>query len=168
MLCLFRHVGHCRACRDLDNQARARQDWTTYRVMLKNLRHTEEGQRDQSHIIFLMQEADLRYLVENIWGGQSALSANKDLYELRMVRWHPKLPWAPWNCVLLTQDEAASHSKLEDMGAVSPPGGWPESPIRAGSPPGGSPESPLLEGVHLGGGQRVQLEPPGGVARESI
>jgi hypothetical protein len=116
----YRNVGHCRACRDLDNQARARKDWSTYRVMLKNLRREEEARRDQSYIIFLLQEADLRYLVESIWGGQSALSACKDLYELRMVRWNPRLPWAPWNCVLLTQDEAASHTKLDDMNAVSP------------------------------------------------
>lgn len=113
-----RYVGHCRACRDLDNQARARQDWSTYRVMLRDLRFAEEAQRDQSHIIFLMQESDLRYLVENIWGGQSALSASKDLYVLRMVRWNPRVPWAPWNCVLLTQDEAQSHAKLDDMKAA--------------------------------------------------
>lgn len=116
---MCRYVGHCRACCDLDNQARAREDWSTYRVMLRELRKTEEAYRDQSHIIFLVQEADLRYLVENIWGGQSALSASKDLYELRMVRWNPRLPWAPWNCLLATRGEAASHAKLEDMKAVS-------------------------------------------------
>lgn len=87
--------------------------------MLKTLRQSEEAHRDQSHIIFLMQEADLRYLVENIWGGQSALSACKDLYELRMVRWDPKKPWSPWNALLVTRDEAASHIKLEDLTAVS-------------------------------------------------
>lgn len=87
--------------------------------MLKTLRQEEETRKDQSHIIFLMQEADLRYLVENIWGGQSALSACKDLYELRMVRWLPTKPWSPWNSLLVTRDEAAGHAKLEDMSAVS-------------------------------------------------
>lgn len=87
--------------------------------MLKDIRQKEESKHGQSHIIFLMQEADLRYLVENIWGGQSALSACKDVYELRMVRWNPKQPWSPWNCLLATRDEASSHTKLEDISAVS-------------------------------------------------
>ena len=91
-----------------------------FRVMLKTLRHAEERYQYDSHIIFLMQEADLRYLVENIWGAQSVLSACKDLYELRMVRWEVTKPWSPWNTFLVTQDEAASHVKLDDLEAVSP------------------------------------------------
>lgn len=90
-----------------------------YRVMLKSLRHAEERYNDQSHIIFLMQEADLRYLVENIWGSQSVLSACKDLYDLRMVRWEVGKPWSPWNTFLVTQDEATSHTKLDNLQAVS-------------------------------------------------
>lgn len=112
-------MGHCRACRDLDNQARAREDWSTYRLMLKSLRHSEERHHDNSHIIFLLQEADLRYLVESIWGAESVLSACKDLYELRMIRWQPTQPWTPWNCLLVTSDEATSHAKLDNMEAVS-------------------------------------------------
>lgn len=87
--------------------------------MLKNLRRVEESYGDKSHVVFLVQEVDLHYLVENIWGGQSALSACKDLFELRMVRWNPAIPWAPWNCLLVTREEAASHAKLDDMKAVS-------------------------------------------------
>lgn len=90
-----------------------------YRMMLKTLRKSEEAKHDQSHIIFLMQEADLCYLVENIWGSQSALSACTDLYELRMVRWQCKEPWSPWNTLLVTRDEAAAHEKLENLDAVS-------------------------------------------------
>ena len=63
---------------------------------------------------FLLQEPDLRYLVENIWAGQSAMSAEKDLFELIIVRWDIRQHWSPWNCILLTKDEAMAHVKLED------------------------------------------------------
>ena len=64
------------------------------------------------------QEADLRYLVESIWGCQSILSAGKDLYDLTLVRWERGEQWAPWNCVLLTRDEAKGHCKLERVQEV--------------------------------------------------
>ena len=102
-------------CRNLDNQARAREDWSKYRVMLKQLRQSEERRQDGSQIIFLTQEGDLRYLVENIWGGQSALSGCKDLFELMLVRWEGSMPWSPWNCILLTQEEADSHAQLGNV-----------------------------------------------------
>ena len=63
---------------------------------------------------FLLQEPDLHYLVENIWAGQSAMSAEKDLFELIIVRWDIRQHWSPWNCILLTKDEAMAHVKLED------------------------------------------------------
>ena len=110
-----RVVGHCRQCRELDNQARAREDFTLYRAMLRNIRKSEERFQDKSHIVFLLQEPDLRYLVENIWGGQSSLSAVRDVFELTLSRWEKKEHWSPWNCILLTKDEAKAHSKLEDI-----------------------------------------------------
>ena len=125
MLILFpplpppRVVGHCRQCRELDNQARVREDFTLYRAMLRNIRKSEERFQDKSHIIFLLQEPDLRYLVENIWGGQSSLSAVRDVFELTLSRWEKKEHWSPWNCILLTKDEAKAHSKLEDIEQVS-------------------------------------------------
>ena len=116
---MYRFVGCCRACRDLDNQARAREDWSMYRVMMKMIRRSEEAQNDNSQIIFLMQEEDIRYLVENIWGGQSALSACTEMFELQMVRWEPRKHWSPWNCLLVTREEAESHSKLDNVLEVS-------------------------------------------------
>ena len=50
-----RVVGHCRACKELDNQARAREDFSEYRAMLKAIRRAEEGRREESHFIFLIQ-----------------------------------------------------------------------------------------------------------------
>ena len=48
------------------------------------IRKSEERFQDKSHIVFLLQEPDLRYLVENIWGGQSSLSAVRDVFELTL------------------------------------------------------------------------------------
>ena len=64
--------------------------------------------------VIFFQDSDLRYLVENIWAGQSAMSAEKDLFELIVVRWDIKHPWSPWNCILLTDEEAQAHVKLEN------------------------------------------------------
>lgn len=72
----------------------------------------------KSETSLAFQEADLRYLVENIWNGQSALSALEDLHELVLVRWNKYEHWSPWNCVLLSKEEAAAHSKLENVNEV--------------------------------------------------
>jgi len=108
-------VGRCRRCAKLDNDARLRQDFSKFRSMLLALRRSEEEYKDGSKIAFIIQEADLRYLVENIWNGQSSLSALEDLHELVLVRWNKYQHWSPWNCILLTKEEAASHAKLENI-----------------------------------------------------
>ncbi|CAH3186314.1 unnamed protein product [Porites evermanni] len=56
--------------------------------MLKELRRSEESFEDGSKIAYLLQEPDLRYLVENIWNSQSVLSAHEDLFDLILVRWN--------------------------------------------------------------------------------
>ena len=61
------------------------------------------------------QEPDLRYLVENIWNSQSVLSAHEDLFDLILVRWNKYEEWSPWNCILLTKEEASAHAKLENL-----------------------------------------------------
>ena len=65
-----------------------------------------------------LQEPDLCYLVENIWGGQSALSAVQELFELVLVRWDRREQWSPWNCILLTKDEAKAHCRLDNVQEV--------------------------------------------------
>ena len=60
----------------------------------------------------------MRYLVENVWNGQSIMSAWEDLYDLVLVRWDKHTEWSPWNCILLTKEEAASHDKLENLDEV--------------------------------------------------
>jgi len=67
----------------------------------------------------MFQEKDICYLVEKIWEGQSILSAWNDLYDLVLVRWNYQEEWSPWNCILLTKDEAAAHEKITSLEEVT-------------------------------------------------
>ena len=73
---------------------------------------------DGLHFCRFFQEPDLRYLVENIWNSQSVLSAQEDLFDLVLVRWNKYEEWSPWNCILLTKEEASAHAKLENVTEV--------------------------------------------------
>ena len=66
-----------------------------------------------------LQECDIRYLVETIWRGQSALSGESDLTELRLVRWEAGSQWSPWNSVLLTREEAQAHARVQSVSEVN-------------------------------------------------
>ncbi|XP_066579864.1 IQ motif and ubiquitin-like domain-containing protein [Amia ocellicauda] len=108
-----RSVGRCRQCDRLDNEARRREDFSQYRTILRLLRDGEAQSDKRNSIAFLLQEQDLQYLVDVIWGRQSALSACDDLHDLVLARWDRHCEWAPWNCILLTKDEAVAHAKLD-------------------------------------------------------
>lgn len=56
--------------------------------------------------------------MENIWNSQSVLSAHEDLFDLVLVRWNKYEEWSPWNCILLTEEEASAHTKLENVTEV--------------------------------------------------
>ncbi|KAM6384154.1 IQ motif and ubiquitin-like domain-containing protein isoform 1-T4 [Alca torda] len=105
-------IGRCRLCCKLDNEARRRGAFLKYKLILENLRKFEADYQDDAKIVFLIQHQDLQYMIENIWGSQSALSACSDLYDLVMVRWDKQREWSPWNTILLTKDEADAHLKL--------------------------------------------------------
>ncbi|XP_025968845.2 IQ motif and ubiquitin-like domain-containing protein isoform X3 [Dromaius novaehollandiae] len=110
-----RTIGRCRLCCKIDNEARQREEFLKYRLILKNLRESEADYQDDAKIVYLVQQQDLQYMVENIWGCQSALSASDDLYDLVMVRWDKHREWSPWNTILLTKDEADAHLKLRSL-----------------------------------------------------
>ena len=77
-----------------------------------------QTERSLTKSVFFFQEPDLRYLVENIWNSQSVLSAHEDLFDLILVRWNKYEEWSPWNCILLTKEEASAHAKLENVTEV--------------------------------------------------
>ena len=70
------------------------------------------------NLLLLFQEPDLRCLVENTWKSQIVLSAHEDLFDLILVRWNKYEEWSPWNCILLTKEEASAHAKLENVTEV--------------------------------------------------
>ncbi|XP_026874591.2 IQ and ubiquitin-like domain-containing protein isoform X2 [Electrophorus electricus] len=108
----------CCRCSELDNEARSREDVSQYKTILKQLRKTEAEYSPDAKIMYLLQDQDLRYLVDVVWRAQSVLSAWNDLRDLLMVRWDKQLEWSPWNCILLTKDEAAAHVKVENVEKV--------------------------------------------------
>lgn len=102
-------IGKCRRCLGKDNVARAREDQSAFKRMLWFLRKKEGGQA------LLIEETDLKHLVNNIWEGQSILSCWDDIADLELVRWDVNKPWSPSNCVLLTKDEADAHEAVGDL-----------------------------------------------------
>ena len=64
--------------------------------------------------VTLLQVPDIRYLVDTTWNGCSAISSNKDFGELILTRWRPEEELSPWNCILLTRQEALAHDKIRD------------------------------------------------------
>jgi len=105
----------CHNCMNLYRTAILRVDLNLYRHMLKELRRDELQSGITNSVSLLIDAFDIQFLVEQIWHGQSALSGIDNRYLLRLCRWNRDLPWMPWNCVLLTEEEAVAHLQLEDM-----------------------------------------------------
>ncbi|XP_055277166.1 IQ and ubiquitin-like domain-containing protein isoform X4 [Moschus berezovskii] len=108
-------IYQCRQCVNLDNESRKRESYLKYKCLLQRLYCSEADYEDDSEIAFLIQLQDIQYLTENIWASQSVLSAWKDLNDLVMVRWDKSVEWSPWNCILLTKDESATHLRLKSI-----------------------------------------------------
>jgi hypothetical protein len=73
----------------------------------------------QSQVVFMMALDDVVHLVDTIWLGQSALSQESELFRLALCRWDQSEEFSPWNAILLTSDEAATHERLQDGGLDS-------------------------------------------------
>ncbi len=58
-------------------------------------------------------------MFKNIWDSHSVLSEESDIYTLTFVRWNRREEFSPWNCILLTLQEATAHLKIDDLEAVS-------------------------------------------------
>ncbi|KAL0277167.1 UNVERIFIED_CONTAM: hypothetical protein PYX00_004536 [Menopon gallinae] len=99
----------CQPCRTTYNIAVPRIDLNPYRYILKCVRREEQKKNCYSSCAFILQDEDMRFLVENIWHSRSAISENNNLMDLRMPRWDTAKDWTPWNCILLTEGEAVAH-----------------------------------------------------------
>lgn len=61
----------------------------------------------------LVDVNDIYHLVNEVWENKSALSGCDDIAELTLCRWQADEPWAPWNMMVLTRDEAKLHYALK-------------------------------------------------------
>ncbi|XP_056454763.1 IQ and ubiquitin-like domain-containing protein [Gadus chalcogrammus] len=109
-----RSAPRCGPCTVLENQGRLRRDLNPYRSLLARLRAVEERLHPQDHMTHLLEEEDMRYLVEVVWGGRSALSGAPGPQGLVMGPWEPRQAWSPWNCLLLTREENQAHLLVPD------------------------------------------------------
>ena len=76
-------LAQCQACRGLDNDARTRLDLSLYKSLLDNIKAEEEARGNLASPAFILQESDIRFIVENIWNSRSILSGLGDLFDLR-------------------------------------------------------------------------------------
>ena len=67
-------LAQCQACRRLDNDARTRLDLSLYKSLLDNIKAEEEARGNLASPAFILQESDIRFIVENIWNSRSILS----------------------------------------------------------------------------------------------
>lgn len=136
-------IGRCLDCTDRDNAARHRNDFSRFKIILRRLQADELRLSGEAQMPFLLQVIrwaispswtapfdeevltrvswqveDVRYLVEVVWASRSVLHGSGDLYDLVLVRWDRWKDWSPWNCILLSKNEAKAHMELEDINKV--------------------------------------------------
>jgi IQ and ubiquitin-like domain-containing protein len=57
-------------------------------------------------------------MFKSVWDSHSALSEEADIYNLTFVRWNRLEEFSPWNCILLTLQEAVAHLKIDNIEQV--------------------------------------------------
>lgn len=113
-----REVSICNSCKWFDKTVEPWVDLSPYHFILDQIRKSERFNNSPSSVAYILQDKDIHYLVTQIWHSHSAISENKDLYNLRMVRWQKDVDWSPWNCILLTLEEGKAHVKVENLEKV--------------------------------------------------
>ncbi|CAG9833336.1 unnamed protein product [Diabrotica balteata] len=108
----------CRTCKWLDKADEPWVDLSPYRFILKQIRNYERLHHAVTSVVFILQDIDIHHITVQIWHGHSALSECNDIYQLRLVRWDMHKEWAPWNCILLTAEEAKAHLKVTSLDQV--------------------------------------------------
>ncbi|XP_030573811.1 IQ and ubiquitin-like domain-containing protein [Drosophila novamexicana] len=112
------HVDTCKHCYYLKLVATEN---TVYQSILRCIQRDERKRKCASSFAFVLQQDDVRHIIDKIWHGHSALSKSENLNELRLPRWNKSDDWSPWNCVCLTERETRDHYKIEDMEKVYDP-----------------------------------------------
>lgn len=105
----------CKSCDWLQNIGHQRIDMTPYMKLLKQVQVSEMQKNCYSSVCFVFQQIGMFFLTSVVWHGHSAISECRDLGKLTHVRWLQDEEWAPWNTILLTEEEAACHIKVENV-----------------------------------------------------
>ncbi|XP_026821928.1 IQ and ubiquitin-like domain-containing protein [Rhopalosiphum maidis] len=105
----------CKDCNNLYRLTIAPKNLTPHENILKNIKATEAQLCSKTCLVSLLNAEDIYYLVTNIWKGKSAISDCNDIIQLRLVRWNKELEWSPSNTILLSIEEANSHSKISNL-----------------------------------------------------
>ena len=109
-----------------ENLAVQKMDDSSYGALLTMVRLQEATKRRNDpaadgtafNAMALLQESDLRYLVDVVWNRKSAISGVRNLDDLTLTRWDASQELSPWNCILLTKNEAATHDCQTNPDAV--------------------------------------------------
>ncbi|CAD6201448.1 GSCOCG00000248001-RA-CDS, partial [Cotesia congregata] len=105
-------------CTWLYQQTVKKIDYDPYSYLLNDIRADELSKKCVSTLLYVIQEPEMYHLVKNIWHGRSIVSEVDDIYRLRLVRFHVDREWAPWNCILLTEEESKAHYYITDLCSV--------------------------------------------------
>lgn len=105
----------CRKCSSLKT---AKTDLSVYRAILRGIQRDERRRGALTSLAFIIQETDIKYIIENIWHGISILSQCGVTSDLRLPRWNVDEEWAPWNCICLTDTESRIHVVCTDLRAI--------------------------------------------------
>ncbi|XP_058793971.1 IQ and ubiquitin-like domain-containing protein [Phymastichus coffea] len=111
-------IRKCKACVRLHINVCAHVDIKPYEHILFEIRKSERCLGIDCSLVEFMSSANIRHLVLDIWHGRSALSGSANPRDLRLPRFELDQPWSPWNCILLTEDEAEAHACLQPGGKL--------------------------------------------------
>lgn len=107
--CLEKTLKLCLSCSFIDLTTAPFINIAPYRIMLEFILKKERELRTESCMMYMITDHDIQYIVDVIWHGHSILTENRDLYDLRLVRWRIHEPWSPWNCALFSAMSAKAH-----------------------------------------------------------
>lgn len=102
----------CRKCSSLKT---SKTDLSVYRAILRGIQRDERRRGSLASLAFIIQETDIKYIIENIWHGISILSQCSVTSDLRLPRWNINEDWSPWNCICLSDTESRIHVICSDL-----------------------------------------------------
>lgn len=103
----------CHKCSSLKT---SKTDLSVYRAILRGIQRDERRRGAFASLAFIIQETDIKYIIENIWHGISILSQCST--DLRLPRWNINEEWSPWNCICLTDTESRIHIICNDLSQI--------------------------------------------------